>query len=619
MFMKMTKRLLSILLSLVLMLGLMAGMSLTALAETEQSETIATTSRTVNGTHFTISSYFADSTYGMIAYKGQGGITVTPKNNEYITKVVITCDWQPGYVTGTTVSSGTVAITDGGGTITVTDVNASTFNFKCGSSTPAFNPFVVYYLDSAPTVPVTNIILDKTSATLTVDGEADALTAIVSPDGAMDKTVKWSVGGTNASAVTLYSDADCKTAVQLNTATDTLTVYAKPISAGFATVTVTSNADGSKSATCAVTVNKGNPTAPTSLTATYGQTLANVTLPTGWTWADSTTSVGNVVTPAATFKANFAGNDNYNAASNVDVTVTVGKADPTTPTGLTATYGQTLADVTLPANWAWADSETGVGDAGTKTFKANYTAPNANYNSKSNVDVSVTVGKANAVAATVTANSRTYDGTEKPLVAVTGEATGGTMYYELGADAENAPSGMGADTSIPAATDAGTYYVWYKVEGDENHSDSEPQVVTVVIAEAQQPVSNTFYFRKVWEGSAEKSIDFTLYRADGTVYRQGFEKHILSEKEWSYSAVFQDAGTCYVIEKPVPGYITRYVNVGEFAGITDRCCDGGTIINKKIPKTGDETPLMLWAGMLLVGAAGITVALTVNKRRKARK
>ena len=85
-----------------------------------------------------------------------------------------------------------------------------------------------------------------------------------------------------------------------------------------------------------VTVGKADPTAPTGLTATYGQTLADVTLPNGWTWADSTQSVGSVVSPAATFKANFAGDDNHNTASNVDVTVTVGKADPTAPTGLTA-------------------------------------------------------------------------------------------------------------------------------------------------------------------------------------------------------------------------------------------------------------------------------------------
>ena len=141
----------------------------------------------------------------------------------------------------------------------------------------------------------------------------------------------------------------------------------------------------------------------------------------------------------------------------------------------------------------------------------------------------------------------------------------------------------------------------------------------IAYQDAAEPVKSTFYFRKVWEGSTEKSIDFTLYSADGKVIHQGFDKRILNAKEWSYSTVFKDAGSCYIIEKPIPGYITRYVNVGEYAGITDRCCNGGTIINKRIPKTGDETPLLLWAGMLLTGAAGLTVALTVNKRRKAHK
>ena len=36
------------------------------------------------------------------------------------------------------------------------------------------------------------------------------------------------------------------------------------------------------------------PTVPTGLTATYGDTLANVDLPNGWSWNDSTASVGNV-------------------------------------------------------------------------------------------------------------------------------------------------------------------------------------------------------------------------------------------------------------------------------------------------------------------------------------
>ena len=116
----------------------------------EQSETIVTTDYTVEGTHFTISNndHFADSD-GMNA---DGGITVTSKNGETITKVVISCTWDPGNVNdgNTSVSSGTKEITNGGGTITVTGVNASTFTFTCSSDKfPQFGQFVVYYTEAS--------------------------------------------------------------------------------------------------------------------------------------------------------------------------------------------------------------------------------------------------------------------------------------------------------------------------------------------------------------------------------------------------------------------------------------------------------------------------------------
>ena len=79
------------------------------------------------------------------------------------------------------------------------------------------------------------------------------------------------------------------------------------------------------SSVATVTVGKATPsyTVPTGLTATYGDTLADVTLPTGWSWANDTQSVGAVGTN--TFKATFTpeDTDNYNVLENLDVTVTV--------------------------------------------------------------------------------------------------------------------------------------------------------------------------------------------------------------------------------------------------------------------------------------------------------
>ena len=78
-----------------------------------------------------------------------------------------------------------------------------------------------------------------------------------------------------------------------------------------------------------------------------------------------------------------------------------------------------------------------------------------------------------------TAKTLTYNGKAQELVTA-GEATGGEMQYALGT--KDAASEK-YTASIPTATEAGTYYVWYMVKGDANHLDSEARCVTVTISE----------------------------------------------------------------------------------------------------------------------------------------
>ena len=70
-------------------------------------------------------------------------------------------------------------------------------------------------------------------------------------------------------------------------------------------------------------------TVPSDLQAAYGQTLADVTLPDGWSWMDGTLSVGDVSAVPDTFKARFTPADtgNYAVVPNIDVPVAVYKAD----------------------------------------------------------------------------------------------------------------------------------------------------------------------------------------------------------------------------------------------------------------------------------------------------
>ncbi len=74
-----------------------------------------------------------------------------------------------------------------------------------------------------------------------------------------------------------------------------------------------------------------------------------------------------------------------------------------------------------------------------------------------------------------TANSLTYNEQAQALVTA-GEADGGTMQYALGIDSTTAPkNGWSAD--VPTSTDAGSYFVWFKVVGDINHEDLDPSYV----------------------------------------------------------------------------------------------------------------------------------------------
>ena len=114
-----------------------------------------------------------------------------------------------------------------------------------------------------------------------------------------------------------------------------------------------------------------------------------------FTWTSSNTAVATVdngvVTAVATGTATITvtTTDGNKTAS---CEVTVPKADPTAPTGLTAIIGETLADVSLPDGWKWNDPTTALKETGEKSFPAQFTE-NENYNGK-NTDLTVTVADA---------------------------------------------------------------------------------------------------------------------------------------------------------------------------------------------------------------------------------
>ena len=220
-----------------------------------------------------------------------------------------------------------------------------------------------------------------------------------------------------------------------------------------------------------ITVSKGSPTytTPTGLTATYGQTLADVVLPTGFAWEDpTTTSVGTA--GEHQFMVSFTPTDtaNLNVAEHIPVTILVNKANPayTLPTDLTATYGQHLSDIALPAGFAWADPSQSVGAVGNHQFNVVYTPEDtANYNVVSDLPVSIAVGKANSTVPVLA-----------PIQVVYGK-----RLSEIELPAELSwPEGQNLN-QIP---DAGNNYYVVSYQEDENHEVVDNVELLVVVSKA---------------------------------------------------------------------------------------------------------------------------------------
>ena len=295
--------------------------------------------------------------------------------------------------------------------------------FRIGGNCDANRDVTFYFSKGLATVSVTGVSLDKTTAqTINVDGKV-SFTATVAPNNATDKKVKWSVGGTNAGAVKLYSDEACTTEVG-TAATSTLTVYAKGISAGSATVTCTSNADSNKTASCGVTVNK-----------------------------------------------------------------------------------------------------------------------------------------LGVVPATVDANNRTSDGTPQPLV-MAGSVEGGTLYYALGSNSTTAPAD-GWSTEVPTATEAGTYYVWYKVVGDANHNDVDPACVVVTIV-APAASTSDYTLLASFKTSGKKALKMGWTAVPGA---EGYDVFFGMCNKGDCQLLASVNGTSYKIKGlkkgfAYKGYVRAWKNVG---------------------------------------------------------
>lgn len=126
--------------------------------------------------------------------------------------------------------------------------------------------------------------------------------------------------------------------------------------------------------------------------------------------------------------------DNYkwatgDASADIEFKFVIRKAAPDyeKPENLTATYGDVLASVDLPAGWSWeSEEDTLVGNAGSNTFTAAFTPDDtANYNIVTGVELTVQVAKATPnVTATVNTDGTVYTSDSLYEIEITADAGG---------------------------------------------------------------------------------------------------------------------------------------------------------------------------------------------------
>lgn len=143
-----------------------------------------------------------------------------------------------------------------------------------------------------------------------------------------------------------------------------------------------------------------------------------------------------------------------------------------------------------------------------------------------------------------TPNILTYSGAEQNLVSA-GTSEGGTLMYSLEKDGEYSKT-------IPTATNADTYTVWYYVKGDDNHNDTEKNSVDVKI-EKMDPKIGTVSAKDVNDTTDISAV--VLERTDETtegslIVKEGQTLN-LGDNEIEYTFNPKDSSNYNIIEGKV--------------------------------------------------------------------
>jgi hypothetical protein len=469
----------------------------------------------VNASQITDNNWLAVAQVQQSITVGKGDQTITFTSTAPSAAVVAGTSYTP---TATSTSGGTVAFTIDAGSTSVCSITAGVISFltagtckvladQPGNSnwnaaaqvsqtfTVGKGAQVVTFTSTAPT----NAVVDGSTYTATATGGAGTASVVLSIDASSSNICSIAAG-----VVSFLKAGTCK--VNANQAGDSNYVAANQVQQS-------------------ITVGKGaqvvsiTSTAPTNavvdgstytVTATGGASTSSVVLSIDSTSTTNCSITSGVVTflKAGTCKvnANQAGDNNYNAASQAQQSITVGKGaqvisiTSTAPTNavvdgstytVTATGGAGTAAVVLSIDSTSSticSITSGVVSflkAGTCKVNANQTGDN-NYNAASQAQQSITVGKgAQVVSITSTAPSNAVVDGSTYTVTATGGASTSSVVISIDASSSAICS---IASGVVSFLKAGTCKVNANQAGDDNYNAASQAQQSITVGKGAQVV-----------------------------------------------------------------------------------------------------------------------------------
>ena len=277
--------------------------------------------------------------------------------------------------------------------------------------------------------------------------------------------------------------------------------------AGSYTITVSGVNYFNGSANGTFTINKasGNvSTKPTAKSLTYNgnaQALVNAGSGTGTmlyklgsgSWGTSVPTATNATSYTVYYKASAS--TNYNESASGSVACSIAKVTPTVtiPKACGLTYNGNAQNLVSGGSTNWGTLQYSTTSGGTYstsvpqgTNAGSYdvwykVVGNSNINNVATAKVACLIGKANPAYTAPTKRNFTYNGNAQNLLN-TGSTSHGTFKYST----DNSTWG----TSIPTATNVGTYAVYWKLDGDSNHNNvSSTKIDSITVSKVTPTVT----------------------------------------------------------------------------------------------------------------------------------